>query len=121
MTQWLWFILGQIINVLRQAKIVAGSNKNPINSPWAWIHRNAIGLLLREVAAITFWLLLTHPMAGPALLDGIRPGWGRYAQLLIEIPFLACPFGVCFSIWADERMESWAWLKKRIPPLGNGG
>lgn len=120
--QWLFFILGQVINVLRQAKLVAGSGpeKNPIGSKWRWIYRNAVGLMIREVAAITFWLLLTHPMAGPALLEMLRPDWGQYAQILIEIPFLACPFGVCFSIWADERMESWPWLKKHIPALGNG-
>lgn len=118
MTQWLWFILGQVINVLRQAKLVAGSTKNPIDSPWRWMHRNAIGLLVREVFAIGGWLLLTHPQGGELLIAHWWPAYAKFVFLLAEIPFLAAPFGIVFSIAADYGMEKLPWLKRHIPPLG---
>lgn len=120
---WLWFLLGQILNVLRQAKLVAQSNpaKNPIDHWYLWIRRNAIGLLIREVAAIGTWVLLIHPDAGPAIIDSVKPGWGQYASVFQQIPFLACPFGIIFSIFFDERLESSPNIKKHIPKLENGG
>ena len=114
---WLFFISGQVLNVLRQAKLVAQSKNNPINSPWKWVKRNAIGLAVREVGAITVWLLLTHHSFGPALVESLKPGWGQYANILHQIPFLALPFGMVFSIWADERLESSPSIKNQIPRL----
>lgn len=118
--QWIWFILGQIVNVLRQAKLVADSrpDKNSINSPWRWIYRNSIGLAVREVFAVSLWLLLVHPSAGPALIAHWKPEYAQYAPLFHQIPFLAAPFGIVFSIGSDYLLEKWPWLKAHIPSLG---
>ena len=112
---WLWFILGQVLNILRQAKLVAQSRSNPISSPWKWIHRNWVGLLVREAFAIGFWLVLVHQNAGPAIIESLKPGWGQYARVFVDIPFLALPFGIVFSIAADERLESSPNIKKHLP------
>lgn len=114
---WLWFVLGQVLNVLRQAKLVAQSKpqKNPIDHWYLWIRRNAIGLAVREAAAIGMWLLLIHPDAGPAVIESLRPGWGLYAKVFNDIPFLACPFGIVFSIFWDERLESSPNIKRHLP------
>ena len=117
---WLCFIIGQGLNILRQSVLVAGSspNKNPIASPWRWIYRNAVGLAIREVAAITFWLGLIHPVLGPAIIAHWKPEYAQYARFFREIPFFAVPFGMVFSIGFDFGLEKWSWLKSKIPPLG---
>jgi hypothetical protein len=128
---WLWFAIGQVVNVFRQAHLVAGSapdkaqlvagsapDKNAINSPLRWIYRNLVGLAVREVFAIGLWLLLTHPAAGEAIIAHWFPAYAKFVGLLVEIPFLAAPFGIIFSIGADYFLEKWPWLKRHIPPLG---
>lgn len=117
--QWIWFVLGQLLNVLRQAKLVAQSRpqKNPVDKWYKWIHRNLWGLLIRESFAIGTWLLLVHDAAGPAIIESLKPGWGQYAKVFVDIPFLACPFGIVFSILFDERLESSPNIKKHIPKL----
>lgn len=120
--QWLWFLLGQVVNVFRQANLVARSapEKNRIASMWSWIYRNAVGLAVREVFAIGGWLLLTHPQGGELLIAHWWPTYAKFVFLLTEIPFLAAPFGIVFSIAADFALERMGWLKRHIPPLGNG-
>lgn len=118
--QWVWFIVGQVLNVLRQAKLVAQSRSNPVGTKWGWIRKNAIGLAIREAAAIGAWMLLVHPDAGPAILESFKPGMGQYANIFVQLPFLACPFGIVFSIFFDERLESSPNIKKHIPKLENG-
>lgn len=118
--QWLWFILGQVVNVFRQAHLVAssGTKNHSITTMWGWMYRNLVGLLVREVFAIALWLLLTHPAAGPAIIAYWKPDYAKYASIFVEIPFLAAPFGIIFSIGADYALERWPWLKRHIPALG---
>ena len=117
---WLWFLLGQVVNVFRQASLVARSapEKNPIRSTWRWVYRNLIGLTVREVFAIAGWLVLTHPAAGQGLITYWFPTYAKFPTLMIDLPFLAAPFGIVFSIGSDYLMERFDWLKRHIPPLG---
>lgn len=118
---WLWFIVGQVVNVLRQAKLVAGcaAEKNPINTVGRWIYRNFIGLLVREVIAVGVWTVLVHPKLGPAALSYLMGAqWGQYANVLSEVPVLALPFGIVWSIFADMWLETSPRIKAHIPALG---
>jgi len=116
--QWIWFAVGQVVNVFRQASLVASSTSNPINSTWAWVYRNLVGLAVREIFAISAWMLLTHPRVGEAIIAHWFPAYAKFASVLVELPFLAAPFGMLFSIMADYGMERFPWLKQHIPPLG---
>lgn len=117
--QWLYFVLGQVVNVFRQAHLVARSKPeaNPVSSTFRWIHRNLIGLAVREVFAISLWLVATSSKA-EGLVGVWFPQYAHFTSALVEIPFLAAPFGIVLSIASDYCLERWTWLKAHIPPLG---
>lgn len=117
---WFCFIVGQVVNVFRQANLVAGSDptKNPINSSFRWVYRNLVGLAVREVFAVTaFWLMLNTNLGALAIT---KIAGAEYVPNipLAQIPIIGLPFGIMFSIGSDYLIEKWGWLKSHMIPLG---
>lgn len=120
---WLAFVLGQMLNIVRQAKLVAGCKpeKNPIRSALVWIRRNLVGLIIREGLSLAAWALVVYTPVGIYLIHTFAgqqwvPG-EPLAVVLGRVPVVAFPFGIILSLAFDYLIEKWPWLKAKIPAL----
>jgi hypothetical protein len=115
--QWLWFALGQMLNILRQANLVAASSSNPVSKMREWVWRNLVGLLIRSAFALSTWYILTETNLGPVAITKLAGAEWVPNIPLSQMPLLALPFGIVFDLLFDMAIERWPWLKSKLPVL----
>ena len=119
MRLWLAFSVGLILNMLRQAALVAHSKSNTVvNTIHGYLWRNAIGLTLRAVMDWALWAVITY---NPQLfLNRVISIPGTTFSMTVNVPLIVPVYilaGIACDLFWDFVIEHWAWLQSKLPPL----
>ena len=110
---WGYFVLGQVLNVMRQAALISGSGKSAsIRTVWRFWYRNLLGILVRFAAAGILWAFTVYNSSAVANMLGFGSG-----LVVPDIWVVWFGAGVFMDLAVDYAIERWPSLKSKIPVL----